>query len=99
MPMLGAAAAPCFTLSSFAGGARRSEPNPYTSGKVEQTLLEGEQFYLFLSCLFGTVVKFCSSILGYQLHHCPYRLIVVSAFVQMLFALLLWMETEKSRCG
>lgn len=64
---------------------------------VEQTLPEGEQFYLFLSCLFGMVAKFCSSILGYQLHHFPYRLNVVSAFVQMLFTLLLWRETEKKQ--
>lgn len=63
---------------------------------VEQTLPEGEQFYLFLSCLLGTVAKCCSSILGYQLHNFLYRLNVVSAFMQILFALLLWRETEKA---
>lgn len=35
--------------------------------------------------------------MGYQLYHFPYRLNVVSAFAQMLFALLLWRETEKSK--
>lgn len=64
---------------------------------VEQILPEGDRFYLFLSSLFGTVANICSSILGYQLYHFPYRLNVVSAFAQMLFALLLWRETEKSK--
>lgn len=60
----------------------------------KKPLPEGKQFYLFVLCLFGTVAKFCSCILGYQLHHFPYRLDVVSAFVQMLFALLLWRERK-----
>lgn len=53
---------------------------------VEQTLPEGEQFYLFLSCLFSPVARFCSSILGYQLHRFADRLNVTSAFVQKCFS-------------
>lgn len=98
--MLGAVA-PCFSLSSFAGGARWNELNPETSGIVEQTLPEGEQFYLFLSCLFSPVARFCSSILGYQLHRFAYRLNVASAFVQKRFSHYYSGEKQgkKSRCG
>lgn len=53
---------------------------------VEQTLPEGEQFYLFLSCLFSPVARLCSSILGYQLHRFADRPNVASAFLQKRFS-------------
>lgn len=65
--------------------------------KRRDKLCRRKVLHLLLSYLFGVVAKFSSS---YQLHRFPYQRNVVSAFVQMLFPLLLWREeAENSRCG